>query len=466
MPPVPRATPRPRRGSVLIVAMLLAAIIGVALVSYIQLTTNSLKMAQRNFLGTGAMNLAEVGLEEALYSFNQLDNTTVATAWSGWTLDNSVTPKTAKRTFTGFTPGQNATGLVKVYVEGYDGTSTNPVIVTQSIVTPDTGATISRYIKVTLKKRGLFTNGLVARTSISWVGHPTADSWNSDPDNNSATAAIPYSAGVQTANCPVACVNGDISLGSGGNVFGTAKTGSTGSTSGGSVHGLGTTTNDSSRITTDFSATFPAVTVPSPTTVNTVASGSVPTTFPLGTHNINTSDSRYYYNFGSGAAISATTTVSGNVTFIMTNHSGVDVISFTGSRSLTINTGASMILYTNGNIDVHGNGLVNNNQAAQNLIYGTNTTAGGQSITVGGNGQFIGAVYAPNASLTLQGGGSSGQVSGSFVGNTVSMNGGTDFHYDEALGNLVTGNPWGITNWRELTTADDRSSYTTQLASF
>ena len=82
---------------------------------------------------------------------------------------------------------------------------------------------------------------------------------------------------------------------------------------------------------------------------------------------------------------------------------------------------------------------------------------------MGGIGQLYAAIYAPNANLEMKGGGSSGMVLGSMVAKTISMNGGTDFHYDEALGKLGTGNPFGIVKWRELQTATERASYTTQL---
>src|ERR1051326_809935 len=100
---------RSRRGSVLIVALLLAAIIGISLVSYLKLANGSLKQANRSFYANSGMNVAEVGLEQAIACFNQLDNTTVASAWSGWTLNStayssSSSPYTpyAIRTYSGY----------------------------------------------------------------------------------------------------------------------------------------------------------------------------------------------------------------------------------------------------------------------------------------------------------------------------------------------------------------------------
>jgi len=411
------------------------------------------------------VDLAEIGIEQAMACFyTQSTGTASATAWSGWTLSGS----TATRTFSGFTPAPNTTAAVRVYVNYYTYTGGTPVIVAKATVTPPDGPTLDKFVEITLTNRSLFSSGLVARNSISWVGHPSADSWDSDPDQNAATAAVGYSSGVRNANCTVGCVNGSITLGSGGDVYGYAKTGASGTTTGGSVHGTGTTVNDTSRITTDFSATFQTITVPSPSYTNTIASGSVPTDFPRSTDTA-ASDSKYYYNFAAGAAISTTTTIgtavpNKSVIFIMNSHSGTTVIGFTGSRDLTIRSGSNLTVYTNGDIDAHGNGVVNSGgQASAFQIYGTATTAGGQSITVGGNGQLYAAVYAPNATVTLQGGGSSGQVLGSIVANTISMNGGTDFHYDEALARLTTATGVSVSKWKELQSSTERSTYATQL---
>jgi Tfp pilus assembly protein PilX len=84
---------RTNRGSVLIVALLLAAIVGISLVSYIKLCTTSLKLSHRSFFADAASNLVETGLEEAIWCFNQVGaGTPVASVWSaanGWTTNSS-----------------------------------------------------------------------------------------------------------------------------------------------------------------------------------------------------------------------------------------------------------------------------------------------------------------------------------------------------------------------------------------
>jgi hypothetical protein len=458
---------------VLIVAMILSAIIGISLVSYINVCTNSLRQANRSFHAYSANNLAEMGLEEALYCFNQLDNGTVAAAWPAatWTTYDTTGKR---RKWTNIDLGQGATGSVHVYAKYFDGTNSSPLIVAKgTVVTGPNEPPVVKYVEVYLRKRGLFTNGLVARDTISWVGHPNADSWNSDPDNNPATPAVPYPGSGQTAECSVGCINGSIGLGAGGNVYGWAKTGPNGTITGGSVHGLGTTTDDPSRKSNDFVATLPPIGMPIPTAGIYHVGGSypaVPTTFPAAGHTTrNPSDNRFYYIFHGGDAISskANTTITDHVTMFFPDpdYRGSDTINLAGKKTISIAaTGASLIVYTAGNIDVTGNAMTNNsNVPSKCIIYGISASATPQTIKVGGNGQLAAAIYAPNAAVEMRGGGSSGQVSGSVVAKTIDMNGGTDFHYDSALGNLTSGNPFGVARWRELQTEAERTPFVSIL---
>ena len=60
-----------QRGSALIVALIFAAIIAISLTSYMRLTTNALKNSDRSFYSIAALNLAEIGLEEAVTALNR-----------------------------------------------------------------------------------------------------------------------------------------------------------------------------------------------------------------------------------------------------------------------------------------------------------------------------------------------------------------------------------------------------------
>ena len=74
------------------------------------------------------------------------------------------------------------------------------------------------------------------------------------------------------------------------------------------------------------------------------------------------------------------------------------------------------------------------------------------SITLSGNSTYIGAIYAPQATLTLNGGGNSNNLEGSAIVASVTLNGHYDFWYDLALANLVIGANKGYVaaSWQEL----------------
>jgi hypothetical protein len=111
-------------------------------------------------------------------------------------------------------------------------------------------------------------------------------------------------------------------------------------------------------------------------------------------------------------------------------------INITGNGRLRT-TGAVKI-YVTGNIDVGGNGIATAGNLPPNLlIYGTvdpgDPSQKSTMVKVHGNGDFHGAVYAPDAALDVYG---NGAVYGALTGNTAKINGNGGFHYDEALGNL------------------------------
>src|SRR4051812_38224302 len=106
--PRPAASPRRRpaeRGAILIVALLLAALIAVALGSYLNLNLSSSRLAKRSFNGYAALNLAESGAEEAVWSFNRTQRGD-RDAWSNWT-NNGLA---AWQKFADFNFGANTTG--------------------------------------------------------------------------------------------------------------------------------------------------------------------------------------------------------------------------------------------------------------------------------------------------------------------------------------------------------------------
>ncbi len=125
----------------------------------------------------------------------------------------------------------------------------------------------------------------------------------------------------------------------------------------------------------------------------------------------------------------------------------------TGNAQIVLGPGVKAKMYFGGNVSIAGNGVVNtNNQPGDLLLYGIDPPSGtSRSFQLGGNSLLSAAVYAPGYDVQINNGGTRGSVFGSFVGKTVTMNGVTDLHYDEALGSGGIINNYKIVSWFEDT---------------
>jgi hypothetical protein len=470
------------KGSVLIVAMLLSVLIALALTSYINLALNSAKLADRSFYQNAAINLAEVGIEEAVFSYNLLDDVPLASpenAWEpyGWTLGAD----TAWRTLSGFDSGPGVTGEIKVFCTYFNPTLTQQaVVVAKSTLTLPSGPPLSKYVEVTLRRRALFPRGMVVRETIQADGGKLSlDSWDSMDDGDPSTPIIPYSTdpAIRRANATLATLSsaaGAIDIGN-GNVFGYISTATGGTVDYGPTAVLSGdfagTTVEIDRISHDFDVTaFPPVSVPPRTADWIDLPSSIGGTFTLPRAGDSPAgDGTYYYNFPIGTNVSSnngTLRVTARVVLVLANHAGATAVNMGGSSLMELMAGGSLRVYSNGNITIGGGGLLNHNpEPSSCMLYGTHSTPGGQAITLHGNAATSLALFAPNANITISGGGSGGDFFGAIVGNRVRMTGTARFHYDEALARLVhTGNPYGIAKWRELQSAEERAAVAASLA--
>ena len=426
------------RGSLLITAMLLAAIIGVALVSYLSLGRTTLKLSHRTFFSNDATNLAEAGLEEAIYSFNLMGaGTAVATAWTGWTISTT----NASRTLSPFNRDQNAIGTVKVYVHGYDGSDPAPYVISQATITPfDGSAPIVRTVQMTLKQNaGAATNGIVSLSDLTLSGSSFADSFNSNPTNSPTGPWASYSSAIARSNTAVAVMSGNISIGS-GKIKGDLRLGK-------SVVAPASSTY-TGTLTTNYSASFSLPTFPTAGSVSQSYSigSAIPATLPRG-GDLPASDGRYYY-FCNGATIGTVTVTTGkDVTIIGTSTSM--------SSGMTIQGTGTINIYMDGVVTLtKGNDINNGSWAGALRIF----TSSKGTCSVGNKSEFVGCLFAPSASLQVTGGNSASMMVGYFVAHDVAASGGMDFHYDEALGATSTATTWGVTGWQEFQSATDRAS--------
>jgi len=103
-----------------------------------------------------------------------------------------------------------------------------------------------------------------------------------------------------------------------------------------------------------------------------------------------------------------------------------------GSGYIQQEAGVHVTYHVEGDVTVSGSSFNNlTNRAANNIMnVVTPAVEVSQTVTVSGSGTFIGAINAPGAALTVSGG---AEMSGAFIGKTMSISDGTNIHFDEAL---------------------------------
>jgi hypothetical protein len=454
-PPPPRGGVRrffEERGAVLIVALLVCALIAIGLASYLSLNLSSSRMSKRTFHGFAALNLAEAGTEEAVWSFNRTSAGDAA-AWNQWTRSGPA----AWQRFNGFDLGANSAGWVKVYVDNVQPPSNAaPRIVAQSSIESPGAPAATRMVEVTLRRRSSFAGGLVARDKIVFLGsNASVDSWNSDPDGNPATPPVDYNPTTNRADRGTVGSVSDASTAvqiNQADIWGFVSTGGSQPVvaTNGSIRGTNTPVGvevDPNRISTDFNAQFPLVPMPAdgtPLAAVPATLGTVGTTTRWRATQLSLSGQQ-------------TLTILGDVTLILTLSSGADALSVTGNASIIIPAGSKLTVYAEGNIKIAGNGIANGNiQPNTCVFWGTNDTAGGQSLHIAGNGALRCLVYAPHGDVAVNG---NGDVMGSVVARNITLAGNAAFHYDESLAIGHSNEPFTIAKWRELSTGAERAPY-------
>jgi len=311
---------------------------------------------------------------------------------------------------------------------------------TGTLNVPDTSQTLSRSVKVTTttQPQSYFFVGLGAIGNINMNGNKAATaSWNSHTNTLSTNGR--FNSNLTSSNGDVASVQGIVNIGQ-HTILGNLYLGPTATYTSGSNQVTGT-------IYSDYNVQFPTVTLPTTDTNGNSISWQVAPNVGSGGNNTNYFTSSGYYTINNNNPILVQTNVSVTVDVKTSNYSLGGLIINGG----TTNSGTLVMYQESGTITLGGNsggGAINNRP--ENFVYlgMTNVT----SITLSGNSTFIGAIYAPQATLTLNGGGNSNNLEGSAIVNTITMNGKYDFWFDLALENWVNGVNKGYVaaSWQEL----------------
>ena len=440
-----------REGSVLIVMVVVLAIAGITLGSYLNLVANQNLAVLRSMAWNSAISVAEAGIEEAMAHLNangtnrlldgwSTDGTIIRTPLPGTNLVINETYATIERTI--------GNSKYRIYVsKDVD----PPVIYAEGHVLNLKGREYlprPRIVKANTAVDFLFTRGMVAKGEIDLSGNNIkTDSFDSsDPDHSTdgqydpskakdngdvaTNSSLVDSVGVWNAE-----IYGQVSTGPGGSV----RLGKNGSVGDAAWHSAGNTGIQPGHFSDDMNVFFPDVEQPFS------GGGFTPTTGTVAGTN-------YSYVVGNGNWQLTTLSMSGSGSVMVNGNAVLYVtgdVSLSGQSFIYIQEGASLQMYVAGaNTSIGGQGVMNANAKASSFGYWglpSNT-----SISMGGNAAFTGTIYAPQAMLTLGGGGSDIY---DFVGATITggvkMNGHFKFHYDEALREFGPRRGYQVTSWEE-----------------
>ena len=433
------------RGSILLVTVIMGTGMALALGSFISIAVESTKLSNRSFYSNSVLNLAEAGVEEAIWALNKND-------WTGWSVHTSGTMNRT-RTVSSINLGQGTRGQTKVVVYGATGVP-NPRVVAEGRATPVIGPAIEKQIEVRLGRRSKWANGIVAKDQVRFSGGVT--------EIDSYLSSVGYDAAHPRDNGSAASVSvatDAVSL-SNAKVWGRVATGGSPPVVGpnGEIRGYDTQAGvkvDPDRISNDFYADLEPPPIPSTTTGIILGNISGPYTF-IGSSDPNAPTRFVVSNLDNKSH--EVTKILGYAELVVTNEIEIRGSFVVGGTDAATGLGipSAVEIHAEGDVDVAGNGLMNMTGRPENLIIFGRSTPGNQLITLGGNGAVQAAVYAPLTEVVLNGGGTGGVWFGSVVGRTVTINGNYDFHYDEDLQNKTDGNPFAVSRWLELVTAAQR----------
>lgn len=451
----------------MIVALLFAAIVAIALSTYLRLALNTGSIANRSFYFNAAQNLVDAGTEHALWSLNNQIALGAVNSWTngGFSSGAGGYQGVFPSSTTYYNLSGGAKGQVRVWVED-PASSPNPRTVVQATVYFENANPVSKTIEAYLEERSFWGGGMVSRNGISFNGNTRVDSWISRP---TPSDDIPYSIGIARTEARIASpmlislqnadVYGRASIGT-DDLTG-IRVGTDGRLAGSFAAGRGI---DASRVTFDFTGSFPDVDAPSGTTISAIAANNGPAiAIPTGTY-VYVVPSITFSGTADGIEIGTTgaSPTYADVTYIVTGN-----VSMRGNSQMKINPGSKLTMYVAGDFQMGGSsGILNGTSAAPNnpdsfTVYGTRTAAAvaagaaWQDWDIQGNGYLSAVIFAPNADLNVNG---TGDVYGSLVGEYVTMVGSGAFHQDESLKNKKTSGLWQLSKWREITSPAELAS--------
>src|SRR6185503_6463123 len=449
-----RANQTKTQGSVLLITLMTAWVIGISLVSYLTLVANLNRRTYHSHSWTACIPILEAGIEEALtqLNYNNGEGLNNATA-HGWTV--AMNGVCFKRRDVGTDGGYfvvtidpNASATPVITSQGYvpaPGNTGTPMggenafgMILATVTGQSTPAMISRTVRLgtVLQNAGGGQGGINTKGTILFNGGGSLDSFDSSDPNYSTNGkydstkrkangrALSNSSAADAIHVDNSYIYGSVTTGPGGGTV---------SINGGSVGDAAWNASNPNtglaRIQTGHQTGDANVQFDDPAEPFLWGSGSTPVAASAGGTN---------YNYVVDGAINTKWNLPG----------GVNI----GLGKSMIITGGDVTLYVNGNFTTLGSGFVYVAPGASLKLYVAGTlnvyglgTATSNWIYSGSSG-FIGTVYSPHNNFTFSG---SAGAFGSFSANTVTISGGASLHYDETLSGSI--DPvYVASSWNEI----------------
>ena len=383
---------RNERGFILMTTYMLASTLMIFSIALFVRGSVFVKSAERNHKKIVAFNAAEAGFDDAYYRLK--NNTITSFPWtSGYVSLDSGNMKGGYST----TVTDMGSNIKRISVTGYSPSQSSSTEIFEQ-------RALTGYASATSGSVG-FNYGVFGRTSVTFTGNAQVDSYNSALGAYNTTSNRSTTSNAAATN---STSSGGMTLTGNATIYGNAQIGTGGSTSTvisttGNALISGTKTAQSSNLST------PAATTSTASSGALSISGNTNYTLPAGT-----------YNFSS--------------------------LSITGNGRLTP-TGAVRI-YVSGTISIAGNGIATTSNTPTNLtLYST----GSSSVSLSGNGNFYGGIYAPNSTVSNTG---NGQLYGAVVANVYNQTGNGNVHFDQALlANSSSSSTASMLSWQETNKA-------------
>jgi len=367
-------------GNALVVAMVLCGVIGLVLVSYLQLVHGRTKIRARSQAWNTAIPVLEGGIEEAFTHLQDDSNAMTANNWAAVTTNSTVVYQKTR------TNSDATYCLVTIS----NASSTMPIIYSKGFVPAPLGqGYISRLVQVILVNSTTFSKAIAAKGLVDLSGQSIVDSYDSSNTNYSTGGQ--YDPGKRKANGNVTSNsrgNPAVDVGT-GHIYGQVDTGPGGSVTvngGGTVGDLSWTTGIEPGYTNnDMNASFPDQYPPAGYQLWPPPPAGITNQYMLDSGN---------FSFAAGLTLNnskGTILVQGNCNLYI----GGD-FSMSGGAFIYIAPGAKLSLYMDGSqTSISGGGIINAaGTAASFSYYGTtnNTT-----IKYSGSSDFVGDHQCPGS---------------------------------------------------------------------